>query len=137
MRLYTLTGATALDDPQYGSYTADEQGAFDFPNELSDRLHRFHFGGKPVWEDDIERQERLLNEELERRQDPATLLSAVERLEAAAKAMAPQETSPPSGDDGGDGTAEEPDGPGDGDQGDAKEPAKKTSAKKTASKTAK
>jgi hypothetical protein len=132
MRLYTLTGASALDDPDYGHFEADDQGGFDFPNEVSDKLHRFHVDGRSAWETDIERQNRLMAEELERRKDPATLLEAVEMLVAAA-----------SGKAGDQGKAEDPGDAGDGDlgdggdQGDATAPAKKTAAKKTASKTAK
>jgi hypothetical protein len=98
MRLYTRTGATALDDPETGiHYEADEQGGFDFPNELSDRLHGFCVGGKPLWETDVERQHRLMAEELERRRDPATLMEAVQQLVNAAKAPsepAPAESKP-------------------------------------------
>jgi hypothetical protein len=87
MRLYTRTGATALTDPDTGRiYEADAQGGFDFPDDLSDRLHRFAVRGQRMWETDIERQRRLMSEELERRKDPATLLSAVEQILNAAKA---------------------------------------------------
>lgn len=87
MRLYTRTGATALTDPATGIvYEADAEGGFDFPDEFSDQVHRFAVRGKPMWETDIERQRRLINEELERRKDPATLLSAVEQILNAAKA---------------------------------------------------
>jgi hypothetical protein len=86
MRLYSRTGVTALDDPEFGTFQADETGGFDFPDEVSDRLHSFHMRGKPMWETDIERQQRLISEELERRKDPATLLSAVEQLVKAAQA---------------------------------------------------
>ena len=85
MRLYTRTGATTLDDPDHGHFEADAQGGFTFPDDLSDRLHRFHVGGQPAWETDIERQRRLVEEELERRKDPATLLSVVEQLMQAAQ----------------------------------------------------
>jgi hypothetical protein len=87
MRLYTRTGATALTDPETGVvYEADEQGGFNFPDDLSDKLHRFAVRGQPMWETDIERQRRVMNEELERRKDPATLLTAVEQILNAAKA---------------------------------------------------
>ncbi|GAA2732316.1 hypothetical protein [Streptomyces nogalater] len=88
MRLYSRMGVTALDDPEYGNFQADETGAFDFPDGVSDRLHGFHYRGRPMWETDIERQNRLINEELERRKDPSTLLSAVEQLVKAASATA-------------------------------------------------
>ncbi|MFJ6085170.1 hypothetical protein ACIQI8_27555 [Streptomyces sp. NPDC092369] len=163
MRLYTRTGATVLEDPDFGTFNADEQGGFDFPNELSSRLRAFHVEGRPVWEDDIERQQRLLNEEMERRKDPATLLGAVEALVAAAKKTETPDvppTPPPGADTSTAGHGNQatsaaqgdghPDGPGDGDPGTAggdhgdgaeddaaKATAKKTAAKKTAAKTAK
>jgi hypothetical protein len=93
MRLYTRTGATALDDPEYGHFEANPDGGFDFPDDLSDRLHRFHSGGQPMWETDVERQHRLISEEAARRADPATLLAAVEQLVKAAQATA---TPPPA-----------------------------------------
>ena len=86
MRLYSRTGATALDHPEYGHFDANADGGFDFPNELSDRLHGFCVNGQPLWETDVERQHRLISEELERRKDPATLLGAVEQLVKAAQA---------------------------------------------------
>lgn len=94
MRLYTRTGATTLDDPDYGHFEADEQGGFNFPDEVSSRLHRFHVGGRPAWESDIERQQRLMNEELERRKDPATLLSVVEQLMQAAQGQPAPASAP-------------------------------------------
>jgi hypothetical protein len=89
MRLYSRTGATALDDPEYGHFDADLDGGFDFPDDLSDLLHRFHLRGKAVWETDIERQSRLMEEELERRRDPATLMDAVQQLVNAARGVTP------------------------------------------------
>lgn len=96
MRLYTRTGATALDDPQFGHFDADEQGGFDFPDDLSDRLHGFAIGGKPLWETDVERQQRLYDEELERRRDPATLMDAVQQLVNAAKTVQPAPAPAPA-----------------------------------------
>lgn len=87
MRLYSRTGATALDDPTFGHFDAGPDGGFDFPNELSDRLHAFHANGRPLWETDVERQHRLMAEELERRRDPATLMEAVQQLVNAAKTV--------------------------------------------------
>lgn len=88
MRLYTRTGATALDDPDYGHFDVDDEGGFDFPDDVSGRLHRFHIGGRPTWETDVERQNRLINEEMERRRDPATLMAAVQQLVDAAQVAA-------------------------------------------------
>jgi hypothetical protein len=94
MRLYTRTGATALDDPEYGNFQADEEGGFDLPDDLSERLHRFHIDGRPAWETDVERQTRLIAEELDRRKDPATLLAAVQQLVAAAQSLPAQSAAP-------------------------------------------
>lgn len=79
MRLYSLMGAASVDSGGV-HYDPQPDGGFDFPDALSDHLHGFHSGGKPMWEDATERQRRLIAEELERRQDPASLLAAVERL---------------------------------------------------------
>jgi hypothetical protein len=86
MRLYSRLGVVSLDDPDYGTFTADERGGFDFPDDVSDRLHGFHYQGKPMWESEIERANRLITEEQARRADPSTLLSAVEQLVRAAQA---------------------------------------------------
>ncbi len=80
MRLYTLTGATQVDDPQYGKFTAGPDGAFDFPNEMSDKMHGFHVGGAQAWETDAERTKRLEVEELERLRDPATLATLIQSM---------------------------------------------------------
>lgn len=95
MRLYSRTGATALDDPEYGHFDANDDGGFDFPDDLSDRLHGFHAAGRPMWETDVERQQRLIAEELERRKDPATLLDAVQQLVQAAKTVSEPEPTKP------------------------------------------
>ena len=93
MRLYSRVGATAVDDGGK-HYTAGDDGGFDFPEDVAARQHSFHAGGKPMWEDGIERQARLVAEESARRQDPATLLAAVESLVAAAHATSPEPAEP-------------------------------------------
>jgi hypothetical protein len=87
MRLYTLTGAARVDDPEFGSFTANPDGSFDFPNQLSDRLHSFAFGGKRAWESDAEREQRIVSEELDRMRDPATLLAAIKEQGASSNAV--------------------------------------------------
>ncbi|MGW2371667.1 hypothetical protein [Kitasatospora sp. NPDC001683] len=83
MRLYSRTGATALDDPRHGRIEADpSHGGFDLPEELAEELRGF-----PAWETDVERQQRLVIEEIERRKDPATLLDAVQQLVQAAQTV--------------------------------------------------
>jgi hypothetical protein len=83
MRLYSRTGATALEHPVHGRIEADPvHGGFDLPEELAEELQSF-----PTWETDVARQHRLIAEEMERRKDPATLLDAVQQLVQAAQAV--------------------------------------------------
>ncbi len=86
MRLYTLTGAARVDDPQ-GTFLANPDGSFDFPNEVSDRLHSFHANGMKAWETDAERKVRLIAVEQERLRDPATMLAAMEKMGANQSAL--------------------------------------------------
>lgn len=95
MRLYTLTGATQVDDPEFGRFVADENGAFEFPNALSDRLHAFHVAGRQVWETDAERDVRLRAEELERLRDPATLARLLQASLRGSSPATPPAPSPP------------------------------------------
>lgn len=104
MRLYSRTGAVAIEDPAAGQrYEPGPDGGFDLPEDFALRQHAFHVGGKPLWETDIERQHRLMAEELERRKDPATLLEVVEKIMQASQATpaptpakAPRARKPPS-----------------------------------------
>lgn len=91
MRLYTMNGTSAISVPGVGVVEADEDGAFEFPEDFARQQHGFAIGGVRIWEDDAERAERLMAEELERRQDPATLLDAVERLGGFDPAPSPEE----------------------------------------------
>ena len=93
MRLFSREDATGVDDAGQ-SYTPAPDGGFDFPEELADRLHGTCAAGRPLWETSVERQQRLVDEELKRRADPATLLAAVETLVKAAQATAPAEPAP-------------------------------------------
>lgn len=87
MRLYPRQGQTSIDHPEYGHFDANTDGSFDLPEDAAEQLRRFHVGGQPLWETDIERQNRLYHEELERRRDPATLMDAVQQLVNAAQAV--------------------------------------------------
>jgi hypothetical protein len=93
VRLYSRTGAVSITDSGK-TYKAGKDGAFDLPDELAARQHAFATAGKPQWETDIERQNRLIAEEIERRKDPATLLDAVQQIVKAAQAVAPPEPAP-------------------------------------------
>lgn len=81
MRLYPRTGhIPAIEDEHLGHVEAAEDGSFDVPDEHAARLHAFHVRGKPLFETDIERDERLHGEETARRRDPQTLYNAVEQI---------------------------------------------------------
>jgi hypothetical protein len=86
--LYSRTNAKAFDDPEYGHFEAGPDGGFDFPDELSDRQHRFHFRGKRAWETEDERNFRLHGEESDRRRDPETLYNAVAEIAKLAQGLA-------------------------------------------------
>lgn len=94
MRIYSRIGATEINDPQHGRFTAGPDGGIDVPQQVGAQQLRFHSGGQPLWEDIAGRAARLMAEEAERRKDPATLLAAVEQLVAAAKATAPAKPDP-------------------------------------------
>lgn len=90
MRLYSRMNAGAVDDPEFGHFDADEHGAFDVADELGDRLLAAHYKGKPMWETDLQRDERLHGEESARRRDPETLYNAVANIENFSKLLAGQ-----------------------------------------------
>lgn len=79
MRLYTRTGATQVSAGG-NVFTADENGAFEFPQDVGAEVRAFHVGGKPAWEDEAERGARLAAEQMERLRDPATLLAEVQKM---------------------------------------------------------
>ena len=95
MRLYSLSNAGAVDDPEFGHFEPGPDGGFDFPGPLSDRLHNSAVRGQKQWETAIERNNRLILEEAARRADPRTLLDAVEKLVGAAQAVVPVTAAPP------------------------------------------
>ena len=96
MRLYPRREGTASVVHGGVTYTAAPDGGFDFPNEVSDTLHRFAVKGERLWEDAIERQRRILDAEMDRRRDPASLYEAVAKLVQAADAVqsAPEPAKP-------------------------------------------
>ena len=65
MRLYSLAGATAVDDAA-GHFVPGPDGGFDFPEGLAGRLHAAHGDGKALWETHAERHARLTVEVRER-----------------------------------------------------------------------
>jgi hypothetical protein len=83
--LFPVGSVGAVDDPEHGHFEPDPEqgGGFDFPDDLSDRLHRVHYRGKRAWETEIERAERVHETDIARRRDPAMLYDAMERFGAA------------------------------------------------------
>jgi hypothetical protein len=88
LRLYSRANAGVVCHGGQ-TYTPGDSGGFDFPDDVSDVLHRFAVRGQKLWETDIERQQRILGEELDRRRDPASLYDAVAKITAAAEALPP------------------------------------------------
>lgn len=79
MRLYTTAGATQVDDPEFGTFKPDVDGAFDgLPDAMYAKLH-----GRPGWENDAERVARLTAEQMEKLRDPATMLAELQKMTAS------------------------------------------------------
>lgn len=79
MDLYSLVGADAHVDPEYGRFAPDpETSAFHFPDEVSDVLGGFAVKGRKLWETEEQRADRMHGLDLARRRDPATMLSMQE-----------------------------------------------------------
>jgi hypothetical protein len=83
MRLYSKTGATQVDDPEYGTFAPGASGAFD---GLPDGMYAKLFG-RPDWESEDQRTLRLAGEELEKLRDPAELLKAMKEMGANQNAL--------------------------------------------------
>lgn len=83
MRLYTTTGATQVDDPEFGTFKPDADGAFDgLPDAMYAKLH-----GRPGWENDAERVARVAAEQMEKLRDPATMLAELQKMSAGQGAL--------------------------------------------------
>ena len=79
-KLYSRMGATAHSAPGYGQFEPGADGAFAFPDDLSDQLLRQHVRKKRMWEDEEMRAERMHQEAEQRHRDPAVLYAAVSEL---------------------------------------------------------
>lgn len=83
MRLYNTEGATQVDDPEYGTFSPDVNGAFDgLPDGMYAKLH-----GRPGWENEAERVARLAAEQLEKMRDPATMLAELQKMSSGQGAL--------------------------------------------------
>jgi hypothetical protein len=79
MRLYSLIGAIAHEDPGYGHFEADpDDGSFTFPDDVSDVLATTGVKGRKLWETEEDRAGRLHGMEMARRRDPASMLEVME-----------------------------------------------------------
>ena len=88
MYLYSLVGADAHKDPEYGLFTPDGSGAFPFPDEVSDVLVTCAVRGRKQWETEEARAERMHGQEMARRRDPASVLTAMEENAALVRQLA-------------------------------------------------
>lgn len=79
-KLYPRQDVVLITGPDGTEYVANEDGSFDFPDDFASVLQATHVAGEKSWEDDAEREARLIAAERARRRDPAELLAAVERL---------------------------------------------------------
>lgn len=61
---------------------ANDDGSFDFPEELAESLHRTHVGGVQTWETEAERYSRIVSAEIARRSDPAALYDQIAGMRA-------------------------------------------------------
>jgi hypothetical protein len=84
MRLYNKRDATQFDDPEHGTFAAGPTGAFDgLPDAMYAKLY-----GRPDWESEAQREQRMSQEELDKFRDPAELLKAVKEMGANQSALA-------------------------------------------------
>jgi hypothetical protein len=93
-RLYPLVPTPAVDAAE-GHFEPEEDGGFDFPGPVAERLHSARYGKRKLWETAIERQERTHGDDLARRRDPAVLYDAVDNFAGLVRmlgtAAAPQD----------------------------------------------
>jgi phage shock protein A len=73
------------------TYTRGQDGAFDFPEHVGREVHGFHVNRVPLWETEVEQQQRFIAEDTARRSDPASQYDLLERI--AAKGQAPSPVS--------------------------------------------
>ncbi len=72
MQIFSRIGATQIAaEPE--PYTADESGAFEVPQELGTELINFHGPDGQLFESGGQRNDRLAQEDLERRKSPEAL----------------------------------------------------------------
>jgi hypothetical protein len=88
--LYSLIGATGHEEPGWQYYKPDpeQDGAFAFPDDVSDRLHKFGARGKKLWETSEEHRARLHEADSARAADPRSLYAAVQEIADLAKTLA-------------------------------------------------
>lgn len=82
MKLFPRLGQSSVitDD---ATYELGEDGTVEVPEPLGLSLHATHIGGMQAWETHAERHFRTIEEERERRRDPAALYELMERAQRA------------------------------------------------------
>jgi hypothetical protein len=88
MRLYSRTGATAIDAPE-GHFEPEDDGGFgSLPDAVFGRLHGSAVKGRKHWESETERSDRLHGEDMARKRDPASVHDALSELAVVTKQLA-------------------------------------------------
>ena len=94
MRLYTLTDAASVGNDDYGDFEVAQDGSVQVPEPFGQFLLAQHTNGEAQWEDDAQRNARLVAEELERRRDPASAYDLLAQIVAqqapAAQVLVPE-----------------------------------------------
>ena len=93
MILYSRAGACVVQHEGV-TYKPGPDAGFDFPDHVSDVVHSFAVGGRRLWETAVERQGRIMSEEMDRRRDPAELYAAVEKIVRAAESASEPAKTP-------------------------------------------
>jgi hypothetical protein len=81
MKLYSTTGATAVTHDGV-DYAADSDNAIDVPDELAAYLNSLFIDGGRAWENEGQREERLLAEQKAIVSSPEYLANLVAELSA-------------------------------------------------------
>ncbi len=84
MRLHSRTGCAALVHNGQ-RYVPGDDGAFELPDHVAREVHSFHVSKVPLWETDVERQQRMIREETDRRRDPSAQYEILDRIMKASE----------------------------------------------------
>jgi hypothetical protein len=89
MRLYPTTGESPAIDAPEGHFEPGDDGGYDrLPDAVYDRLYGMAVRGRKLFENELERAERLHGDDLARRRDPASVHDALSELAVVTKQLA-------------------------------------------------